>query len=139
FPLGPREAWVPGFRASDRYIREVNRTNVDMRNFHIARVNDTVVVINQRNETISNFANHRFTTVVPADRFGQAQRVRDVAVRNASVRNAAANLPVARDPAVTPPRTAVNRGVNRAGQVSRTGQPPLPEARTATGMQRGPS
>jgi len=137
FPLGPHEAYVPGYRTSDRYIRDVNRTNVDMHNFNITHVNNTVVINNGRNETANNFANHRFTTVVPADRFGQHQRVRDVAVRNASVTAAAANMPVSHDPPVTAPRTAatVNRATTRSAQFNRTTPPPVPQGRTAGGLQ----
>jgi uncharacterized protein DUF6600 len=137
FPLGPREAYVPGYRTSIDYVRNVNRTNVNVRDLNITRVNDRFVVNNGRGDAASNFANHRFATVVPANAFGRSQRVRDIAVHPAAAAaTTAASLPVSRDPAATPPRTAGSNGaVNRAAQVNRSGRPPIPVARTATGMQ----
>ena len=133
FPLGPREAYVPAYRTSIDYVRNVNRTNVDVRNLNITRVNNTIVVNNGRGDAVGNFANHRFATVVPADAFGRTQRVRDVAVRSRAVTTAAASLPVSHDPAVTAPRTAAT--TNRAAPFNRAGQPPIPQARTAAGVQ----
>ena len=52
-PLGPREAYHPWYRASDRYFRQVNITHVT--NFN---------TIN-RNVSFNNFVNRRATTVVP--------------------------------------------------------------------------
>ena len=137
FPLGPREAYVPGYRTSINYVRNVNRANVDARSLNITRVNNRFVVNNGRANAVSTFANHRFATVVPANQFGSAQRVRDVAVRSASVTTAAASLPVSRTPAVAAPRTAAATGatIGRAASVNRTGTPPLPQPRTAAGVQ----
>ena len=139
FPLGPHEPWVPGYRTSIDYVRNVNRTNVDVRHLNITRVNNTFVVNNRRDETVNNFANHRFATVVPANQFGQSRRVRDVAVRNASVTTAAASLPVSHDPPVAAPRTATMgaNATNRAAMFDRTGRPPIPQAHTAAGGQPG--
>lgn len=137
FPLGPREAYVPGYRASIDYVRNVNRTNVDVRNLNITRVNNTFVVNNGRGDAAGTYANHRFATVVPANQFGHGtQRVRDIAVHNASVATAAASLPVSRDPAVTPPRGVAGSGasVSRAAQFNSGAQPPLPLARTTAGV-----
>jgi hypothetical protein len=136
-PLGPGELFVPGFSASVAFVRNVNVTNVNIRQFNITRVNNTIVVNNDPHwgGQVSNFANHRFATVVPTNQFGRAQRVRDVAVRNASVTAAAARLPVSRDPGVAPPRTAAGaNATNRAAQFNRGGQPPLPQNRAANGM-----
>jgi uncharacterized protein DUF6600 len=53
-PLGPREAYHPWYRASDRYLRQVNFRNVNnIRNI-------------DRNVTIENFVNRGAATVVPA-------------------------------------------------------------------------
>src|SRR5215470_1540186 len=135
-PLGPRELFVPGYGVSVAYVRNVNITNVNINQFNITRVNNTIVVNNdpQWGGQVSNFANHRFATVVPAAQFGQSQRVRDVAVHNASVTTNAASLPVSRAPGVAAPRTAAGAGVSadRGAQFNREGQPPLPQARTAT-------
>ena len=137
-PLGPGELFVPSFSASVAFVHNVNVTNVNINNFNITRVNNTIVVNNDPHwgGQVSNFANHRFATVVPANQFGQSQRVRDVAIRNASVTMAAARQPIARDPAVTPPRTAagVNATANGGAPFNRTNQPPVPQARTAAGV-----
>jgi hypothetical protein len=133
FPLGPREAYVPGYRTSIDYVRNVNRSNVDVRNLNITRANGRFAVNNQRGETVGNFVNHRFATVVPASQFGGTRRVRDVAVHNASVTTAAASLPVSRDPPVTPPRSAAGpTATTRAATLNRTGRPPLPQAHAAS-------
>ncbi|MGH7126870.1 MAG: DUF6600 domain-containing protein, partial [Stellaceae bacterium] len=138
FPLGPHEAYVPGYRTSINYVRNVNRTNVDVRNLNIRRANDRWVVNNGRGDTVNNFANHRFATVVPANQFGQTRRVRDVAIHNASITTAAASLPVSHNPSVTPPRNAaVTNGANHAAMSNRNGRPPLPQARTSGGVQPG--
>ena len=140
-PLGPGELFVPSFSASVAFVRHVNITNVNINQFNITRVNNTIVVNHDPHwgGQVSNFANHRFATVVPANRFGQSVRVRDVAIRNASVTTAAARLPVSRDPAVAPPRTAAgtNATTNRTAQFNRAGRPPLPQSRTTTGAQPG--
>jgi hypothetical protein len=138
FPLGPREAYVPGYRASIDYVRNVNRTNVDVRNLNITRVNDRVVVNNGRGDIVNNFTNHRFATVVPANQFGRgSQRVRDVAVHSASAATTVASLPVSHDPAVTSPRTVAGSTAttNRAAQFNRTNRPPLPQAGATAGVQ----
>ncbi len=53
-PLGPHEPYHPWYRASDRYVRQVNLRNV--RN---------VTIVN-RNVTINNLVNRGAATVVPA-------------------------------------------------------------------------
>ena len=56
FPLGPREVYVPGYRHSPRYVREVNVT-------HVTNVNIINAPIGQR-----DFSNRKFphaVTVVP--------------------------------------------------------------------------
>jgi hypothetical protein len=53
-PLGPREAYHPWYRASDRYLRQVNFRNVN----NIRTID--------RNVTIENFVNRGAATVVPA-------------------------------------------------------------------------
>jgi len=53
-PLGPREAFHPWYRASDRYLRQVNFRNVNR------------VGTMDRSLTIENFVNRGAATVVPA-------------------------------------------------------------------------
>ncbi len=43
FPLGPDEAYVPAYRASPTYIRNVNVTNVDVTNINVTTIDVTNV------------------------------------------------------------------------------------------------
>ena len=67
-PLGPREAYHPWYRASDRYVRQVN----------IAHANFTTV---NRNVTINNFVNRGAATVVPVSALTASRPVRPVVQR----------------------------------------------------------
>ena len=55
-PLGPREAYVPPYRASDRYVRAVNTYSV-VTTTNITNVTNTT--------TVNNFVNRGAATVVP--------------------------------------------------------------------------
>ena len=63
-PLGPREAYRPWYRASDRYVRQVNITHV---------TNFTTI---NRNVTINNFVNRGAATVVPTSALTASRPVR---------------------------------------------------------------
>jgi hypothetical protein len=69
FPLGPREAYRPWYRASDRYVRQVNVAHVT--NFTAAN----------RNVTINNFVNRGAATVVPTSALTASRPVRPMAQR----------------------------------------------------------
>ena len=71
-PLGPREAFHPWYRASDRYVRQVNITHV---------TNVTNITTINRNVTINNFANARAATVVPAAAMTTSRPVRQAVQR----------------------------------------------------------
>jgi len=135
-PLGPGELFVPGYSVSVAYVRNVNITNVNINQFNITRVNNTIVINNDPHwgGQVSNFANHRFATVVPAAQFGQSnQRVRNIAVHSSAVTTTAATLPISRAPAVTPPHTVAGTNIgNRAAQFNRANRPPIPQAGTAS-------
>jgi hypothetical protein len=62
-PLGPREAFHPWYRASDRYFRQVNVSHV---------TNFTTI---NRNVTFNNFVNRRAVTVVPTSAMTGARPV----------------------------------------------------------------
>lgn len=47
FPLGPRDVWVPAYRYSPTYIRNVNITNVNVTNINVRNVNVTNVYVNR--------------------------------------------------------------------------------------------
>jgi len=70
-PLGPREVYRPPYHVSDRYMRQVNVTNVR---------NETNIT-NVRNTTINNFANRDAATVVSRATMTGSQPVAGHAVR----------------------------------------------------------
>ena len=71
-PLGPREAYRPWYRASDRYVRQVNFT-------HVTNVG-TVTTFN-RTVTVDHFANRGAATVVPASALTKSRPVRPAVQR----------------------------------------------------------
>jgi len=82
FPLGPREVYVPAYRASPTYVNRVNVTNTTIvNNINITNVNVTNVNYVNRNAPGA-------VTAVPQTAFG-GRRVQDaaVAVRADSIRN----------------------------------------------------
>ncbi len=68
-PLGPREVYRPWYRASDRYVQQVNVTHV---------TNFTTI---NRNVTINNFANRGAATVVPTSALTESRPVRPAVQR----------------------------------------------------------
>ena len=73
FPLGPREVYVPAYRASNTYIRNVNVTHVNVTNINVTNVN---VV----NTTYVNRSVPGAVTAVPQETFVRAQTVSKAAV-----------------------------------------------------------
>jgi hypothetical protein len=61
-PLGPNEVYVPPYRSSQRYIRNVNITNVHNETTIINVVNNKTVINNY-----NNYRNHNGATIVQAD------------------------------------------------------------------------
>ena len=79
FPLAPREVYVPSYRASPRYVREVNIT-------HVTNVNNITVIVNNRNGEADrrDFANRRLphaVTFVPSDVITRREPVGPAAAR----------------------------------------------------------
>ncbi|MEP6739740.1 MAG: DUF6600 domain-containing protein [Caldimonas sp.] len=79
FPLAPREVYVPSYRASPRYVREVNIT-------HVTNVTRITTIVNNRNGEADrrDFANRRFpnaVTFVPSDVMTRRQPVGPAAAR----------------------------------------------------------
>jgi hypothetical protein len=131
-PLGPGELYVPGYGVSVNYVRNVNITNVSINRFDIARVNNTIVVNHDPHwgGQASNFANHRFATVVPANSFAQARDVHQVAVRPSRTTDIA-RLPVAHTPPVAaPPHAARTAGAPSGTQFNRSSGPSISQGRT---------
>jgi hypothetical protein len=79
FPLAPHEVYVPSYRTSPRYVREVNFT-------HVTNVTTITTIVNNRNGEADRreFANRRFehaVTFVPADVMTRRQPVGPAAAR----------------------------------------------------------
>ncbi|HVJ41920.1 MAG TPA: DUF6600 domain-containing protein [Dongiaceae bacterium] len=70
-PLGPREAYYPPYRVSDRYARRVNVTYV--KNVNIINIHNTTVI--NRNVTVNRFVNHDAVTVVSRDAMTRSQHI----------------------------------------------------------------
>jgi hypothetical protein len=137
FPLAPREVYVPGYRASPRYTRNLNITNVT----NVTVINN--VINNPRRPR--EFENRRFPraiTVVPegvmrdrkpvapaAAQYRQTPWVRDLTNQPGRA-VAVTNAPPVAGPAL-PPRGSDPRGVRpppgvaeRPGMTARPGFPP---------------
>ncbi|MGZ5713796.1 MAG: DUF6600 domain-containing protein [Caldimonas sp.] len=79
FPLAPHEVYVPSYRSSPRYIRNVNVT-------HVTNVTNITTIVNNTNGAADrrDFANHKFpnaVTVVPASVLTNRQPVAPVAAQ----------------------------------------------------------
>jgi hypothetical protein len=104
FPLGPQDPYFPWYHHSDVYLRQVNVTNVTVRNVTI--VNN---YINARNATQVHYAYQRTAaTAVSSDAFRTSQPVARQMVRvNA---DAVARAQVIAHPAIAPDRRAIVAG-----------------------------
>ncbi len=79
FPLAPREVYVPTYRVSPRYVREVNIT-------HVTSINNVTQIINNGQSVVEqrDFSNRKFphaVTVVPASVMTQRQPVAPAAAQ----------------------------------------------------------
>jgi hypothetical protein len=99
FPLGPGEFYCPSYRASARYLRNLNARNVNITNFNVTNFNVT-------NAYYSNRGVAGAMTAVPREMFVASQSVRRVGV--AVPRNTAEQTPVVGHAVpVTPDATSV--------------------------------
>jgi hypothetical protein len=82
FPLGPRDVFIPGYRASPRYVQYVNITNSRLVN--VAQVTSVYNNYRANSESVSRsytYAdNSRAVTAVPKDAFVNARPVGSAAV-----------------------------------------------------------
>jgi hypothetical protein len=111
FPLAPREVYVPAYRASPRYVQQVNVT-------HVTNVTNITTIVNNRNGEADrrDFANRKYAhavTFVPAEVMTQRQPVGPAAARyrndpqvRALVADNAQPAPVLTAPPVTAPAVA---------------------------------
>ena len=79
FPLAPREVYVPSYRSSPTYVRNVNVT-------HVTNITNITTIVNNRNGEADrrDFANRRFpnaVTVVPASVLTGRQQVAPAAAQ----------------------------------------------------------
>ena len=153
FPLAPREVYVPGYRVSPRYMRDVNYT-------HVRNIPNVNVIIGNPNGMQRDYANRKYphaVTVVPANVLSNrepvgpsAARTRDLpavrAIVNEPGRMVAMPTPPAR---FTPAPAASPRGIEArpfrpsadAERQGRFGRPPGAggdDARRAPNMQVQP-
>jgi hypothetical protein len=131
FPLGPREVFVPAYRASPEYLQRVNVphvTNVNVTNINITNINVT-------NATYVNREVPGAVTAVSRDTFVRARPVAAAAVAIPREQVRAASIVMAAAPVVperasiagqpkTPPPTPPASAVARQVVVRRT-PPPL--------------
>ena len=130
FPLAPHEVFVPAYRTSVAYVRNVNATSVNVTNIHITRVNNRVVVNSSSGSVVSSFANRRFATAVPNSAFGSARPVHQAAVAvPASLTSGSQPVTHAPDVAAPPhaarpqPATPSRGTQSQSTSVSRTSNP----------------
>src|SRR6266480_1760267 len=129
FPLAPEEPYVPAYRASHTYIRNVNVTNVTVTNINVTNVNvtninyrnrhqpDAVTVVSHETFVESRPVN-RGVIVVPRDRLDEARVV------GATARVAPDRRSVLAQPAVVETRRPPMYVMTRQVVVQR--QPPPP-------------
>jgi hypothetical protein len=124
FPLAPHEVYVPSYRASERYVRQVNFT-------HVTNVTTITTIVNNRHGEADrrDFANRHFehaVTFVPADVMTRRQPVAPAAARlrnDPQVRDFVREgrpAPVLKAPPVATPST-----VARAAEVRPAPPPPV--------------
>ncbi|HUI62626.1 MAG TPA: DUF6600 domain-containing protein [Steroidobacteraceae bacterium] len=134
FPLGPREVYVPGYRVSRNYVRNVNVSNTTIvNNTYITNVYEnkvTNITYANRNApgAVTAVSQNVFTSAQPVsgrtvrlsqgdlDRFGTHGAAPAIAPVRQSVLGVAGNAPIRR-----PPPAFVNRPV-----VARVAPPPAP-------------
>ena len=130
FPLGPREVYVPYYRSSPRYVRELNINHV---------TNVTVInrVVANPDPTHREFVNRRYpraVTVVPQSVLTQREPVAPHAVRGSELRPAQATLPAATllmPPVGAPPHARAEPGGVRPGGPAFGARPERPGQRAA--------
>jgi hypothetical protein len=119
FPLGPREVYVPAYRASPAYVNRVNISNTTVNQTTITNVYNTTIVNNNTNITNVNYVNRNApgaVVAVPQRAFVSAQPVSRSAV--AVNPRQFASAPVSARPAVAPtPNSVLGARANTANHV----------------------
>src|SRR5579859_562117 len=129
-PLGPGEVYQPWYHHSDRYIRNVNVTNVSNTTINNITVNKTVNVTNV------TYVNQKAVTVVNHDAFVNARPVRQAALPQAQAATfthpivASAGRPGAPAAALPQPTAASRVGAEAAQRPVQA--PPQPKVQMPT-------
>jgi hypothetical protein len=122
FPLGPREVYMPAYRASPRYVQNVNVTNTTV---NVTNVTNVYNNVNVNNVTYMHQNNVTAVTAVSHDTFVNARPVGAATVRvnpqqlqAAQIQRGVAVAPVRQSvvgagapAAVKPPQAVMNRQV----------------------------
>src|SRR5882762_9018187 len=113
FPLAPREVYVPGYRVSPTYVRNVNITNTTIVN------NTNITNVYQNSVTNIHYVNNKpaAVTAVPQNVFTSGQRVGGHAVRLPAA--VLAGAPVAAAPPALVPTHQSVLGPNTGRAVAR--------------------
>jgi len=123
-PLAPREVYVPPYRYTQRYVREVNVT-------HVTNVTNITTIVNNRNGEADrrDFANRKFpnaVTFVPQETMLRRQPVAPVAAQlrnDPKVRSLVADA--APPPVVTAPPVSAPPPAQRPSSQMRPPRPPF--------------
>jgi uncharacterized protein DUF6600/FecR-like protein len=138
FPLAPGEVFVPAYRVSRTYVRDVNSTSVKITNVDVTRID--VTRVRYANRSVPGAV-----TAVPTEAFRSGAPVAKAAVRvPASALTRATvigtSAPVAPRPESRPPRVSA-RGVARPPAATTRPAitaPTRPRARAAASVERPP-
>ncbi len=136
-PLAPREVYVPGYRVSPRYVRNVNVT-------HVTNITNITTIVNNPQVAIGqqNFANRKFphaVTVVPASVVEARRPVGDEARRwrdTPDVRRFVDDR--TRVAAIAAPPLAAPLAPLRREEAGQAGRPARSEAPSPPGRVRSP-
>ena len=114
FPLAPREVYVPAYRSSPRYVRDINVT-------HVTNVTQLTTIVSNRNGEADrrDFANRKYphaVTFVPAER--------DDAARAGRRRRRRACATIRRCARWSPTRGPADGDGGRAGRAPAAPRPP---------------
>jgi hypothetical protein len=134
-PLGPNEVFVPAYRASPTYVRNVNITNVNVTNINVTNIDVNRVQYVNRNVpgAVTAVPRDAFMGSRPVGRAAVRLRPADLATARASAAPVAAGVPVA------PPTRGSPLDRARRDNVAPARQPPaaLPRSPNPPSAGRG--
>lgn len=127
FPLGPREVYVPSYRVSERYVRQVNVT-------HVTNITNVTTIVNSPGTAMANgrYVNRGLphaVTVVPATVVQRRQEVapamtavNDRVLRDMSRERPRADAPIAGPQRPAPGAARPDPRVSRPGAIAQVVQ-----------------